>query len=143
MLTLGRYLAVSAATALAAATAIWPSLPHAQEAPFGAKEFAVSCAVCHGPAGKGDGDLAKFLTVKPADLTVLAKNNGGEYPFLRVFQVIDGRTQVAAHGDRAMPVWGDRYESETGVEAGTYASEVMVRSRVLELVYFIQTIQEK
>jgi mono/diheme cytochrome c family protein len=115
----------------------------AQDASFGSREFTVSCAVCHGSTGKGDGDMAKFLTVKPADLTVLAKNNGGEYPFLRVFQTIDGRTQVSGHGDRAMPIWGDRYQAETGVQPGTYGSELMVRGQILELVYFIQSIQEK
>jgi hypothetical protein len=93
--------------------------------------------------GKGDGNMAKFLTIKPADLTVLAKKNGGEYPFLRVFQAIDGRSQVTGHGDRPMPIWGDRYEVEAGVQPGTYGSEQLVRSRILELVYFIQSIQEK
>ena len=36
----------------------------------GAREFAVSCAVCHGVSGQGDGEVAKVLTVKPADLGV-------------------------------------------------------------------------
>jgi mono/diheme cytochrome c family protein len=31
--------------------------------------YALNCAVCHGPAGKGDGSIAQFLTRKPADLT--------------------------------------------------------------------------
>jgi mono/diheme cytochrome c family protein len=132
-------------TALAAValSAVLAPLANAQDASLGSGEYTVSCAVCHGPLGKGDGDMAKFLTVKPADLTVLAKNNGGEYPFLRVFQTIDGRTQVVTHGDRAMPIWGDRYEVEAGVQPGTYGSEQLVRSRILELVYFIQSIQEK
>jgi len=138
-------LAISAAAAFAAVSLSGLLAPSAsaQDASFGAHEYTVSCAICHGLKGKGDGDMAKFLTVKPADLTVLAKNNGGEYPFLRVFQTIDGRTQVAGHGDRPMPIWGERYEAETGVEPGTFGSEQMVRSRILELVYFIQSIQEK
>ena len=115
----------------------------AQDASIGSHEYIVSCAVCHGVDGKGDGVLAVLMTVKPADLTQLSKNNGGEYPFLRVYQTIDGRMQVTGHGDRAMPIWGDRFEIETGVEPGTYGSEQMVRARILELVYFLQTIQEK
>lgn len=87
--------------------------------------------------------MAKFLTIKPADLTVLAKKNGGEYPFLRVFQAIDGRSQVTGHGDRPMPIWGDRYQAQADNLPGSYGSELMVRSRILELVYFIQSIQEK
>ncbi len=115
----------------------------AQDASLGSHEYIVSCAVCHGVDGKGDGGMAVLMTVKPADLTVLSKNNGGEYPFLRVYQTIDGRMQVKGHGDRAMPIWGDRFEAETGVEPGSYGSEQMVRARILELVYFLQTIQEK
>ncbi len=127
----------------AVALALPASWANAQDASLGSREYTVSCAVCHGLSGKGDGDMAKFLTVKPTDLTVLAKNNGGEYPFLRVFQTVDGRTQVATHGDRAMPIWGDRYEVQADNLPGTYGSELMVRSRILELVYFIQSIQEK
>lgn len=68
--------------------------------------------------------------------------NRGEFPFLRVFQVIDGRTQVSAHGDRKIPVWGDRYEFELGGKYGPYGEEPIVRARVLALVYYIQSIQE-
>jgi len=115
----------------------------AQDAALGADQYITDCAVCHGPGGKGDGVMAKILTVKPADLTVLAKNNGGEYPFLRVFQTIDGRTQVTGHGDRAMPIWGDVFQADSNLPPGSYGSEQMVRSRILELVYYVQSIQEK
>ena len=115
----------------------------AQDGIIGVEEYSLSCAVCHGPGGKGDGPMADILTVKPADLTTLARENNGEYPFLRVFQTIDGRTQVTGHGNRAMPIWGDRYEVQSGVEPGTYGSELLVRSRILELVYYVQTLQQK
>lgn len=115
----------------------------AQDAALSADQYTTECAVCHGASGKGDGVMAKILTVKPADLTVLAKNNGGEYPFLRVFQTIDGRTQVTGHGDRAMPIWGDVFQADSSLPPGSYGSEQMVRARVLELVYYIQSIQEK
>lgn len=105
----------------------------AEEELIGSDEFRVSCASCHGVGGRGDGHLAQFLTVKPTDLTTLAKNNDGVYPFLRVFQIIDGRTQVAGHGERAMPVWGDRYKLEN--------AEAYTRARILELVYYIQNLQ--
>ena len=80
----------------------------AEEELIGSDEFRTSCASCHGVGGRGDGHLAQYLTVKPTDLTALTKNNDGKYPFLRVFQIIDGRTQVAGHGERAMPVCGAR-----------------------------------
>lgn len=118
---------------------------------IGADEFLASCASCHGVSGKGDGPIAEFLTPKPTDLTQLAKNNhglypslgSGDYPFQRVFQVIDGRTLVSGHGDRVMPVWGNRYKMEEGEKHGPMGAEKIIRGRVLELVYYIQTIQEK
>ena len=115
----------------------------AQDTSFGLHEYTISCAACHGADGKGDGDMAKLLTVKPADLTVLAKNNGGEYPFLDVFETIDGRTAVAGHGDRVMPIWGDRYLADTKVAPGVSGSELMVRGRIMELAFYIMTIQEE
>jgi mono/diheme cytochrome c family protein len=118
---------------------------------IGADEFLASCSSCHGISGKGDGPIAQFLTPKPTDLTQLAKNNhglypslgSGNYPFQRVFQVIDGRTLVSGHGDREMPVWGSRYKMEAGEKYGPMGSEKVIRGRVLELVYYIQTIQEE
>jgi hypothetical protein len=34
------------------------------------------------------------------------------FPFVRVFEMIDGRLDVAMHGSREMPVWGDRYKRD-------------------------------
>lgn len=126
----------------------------AEEETIGSDEYRISCLSCHGVGGRGDGPLAKFLTVKPTDLTTLARNNGGQYPnlkagtfpFLRVYQVIDGRADVEVHGDRAMPVWGNRYlmDQPMAVQIGPYAGvyEKVVRGRILELVYYIQSIQQ-
>jgi len=122
----------------------------AEEELIGSDEFRISCVSCHGVGGKGDGPMAGFLTPKPADLTVLAKNNDGQYPamktgqypFFRVFQIIDGRTLVSGHGDRSMPVWGNRYKLEAGDKYGPMGSEKAIRGRVLELVYYIQQIQQ-
>lgn len=117
----------------------------AQDLEASAEEFINSCASCHGEDGKGAGFLTRvFRGVNPGDLTQLTKNNTEKvFPFLDVFHVIDGRTQVSAHGDRKMPVWGDRYEVQAGDKYGPYGSEPVVRARVLELVYYIQSIQEK
>jgi mono/diheme cytochrome c family protein len=124
----------------------------AEEETIGSDEYRVSCLSCHGVGGRGDGPLAKYLTVKPTDLTMLAKNNGGQYPnikagqypFLRVYQVIDGRAAVELHGDRAMPVWGNRYlaDQPQGITPYGGAYEKVVRGRILELVYYLQSIQQ-
>jgi hypothetical protein len=144
------------ATTVGVATLIGISLARnvvfAEEGEIGADEYKMSCLSCHGVGGHGDGPLAKYLTVKPTDLTLLAENNGGQYPnvkagtfpFFHVYQVIDGRTVVGAHGDRAMPVWGSRYAAEMPSGVSRYAGEYekVIRGRILELVYFIQSIQQ-
>ncbi len=114
----------------------------AEEELIGSDEFRISCAACHGAGGRGNGNMAQFLNVKPADLTVLKKNSGGEYPFMRIFQTIDGRAVIAGHGERAMPVWGDRYKRESIRGYGSIGNEAAVRARVLELVYYVQSIQQ-
>ena len=130
--------------AIALLPGLWPlSGAKAQEMSASAEEFQNSCASCHGDDGKGAGFLVKlFRGIDPGDLTQLTKNNDGVFPFVKVFQTIDGRSQVPAHGDRDMPIWGDRYEVQLGDKYGPYGSEVFVRARVLELVYYIQSIQE-
>ena len=112
----------------------------------GRNEFRQSCLACHGEGGKGDGQMAQYLTIKPADLTALSKKNNGQYPFLQVFQAIDGRAVVKAHGPGPMPIWGDRYSIASGAAGAepykTYSAEPFVRARVLELTYYIQSLQE-
>jgi len=86
--------------------------------------------------------MAQYLNIKPTDLTMLTKNNAGEYPFMRLYQMIDGRTDVAGHGDRAMPIWGDRYRKEDVERYGAFGGEDVVQARILQLVYYIQAIQQ-
>jgi hypothetical protein len=38
----------------------------------------------------------------------LAQENQGVFPYRRVYEIIDGTSQVAGHGTRDMPVWGER-----------------------------------
>lgn len=80
---------------------------------FGKTEFESNCASCHGLTGKGDGPISRIYlikpTVKPTDLTTLAKRNGGVFPAQRVYEIIDGRQEIKAHGPRTMPVWGREY----------------------------------
>jgi mono/diheme cytochrome c family protein len=115
----------------------------AQHMTIGAIEFRMSCAVCHGEDARGDGPLAHLLTIKPSDLTQLSKRNKGQFPFERMVETIDGRTQVSGHGTREMPVWGTRYEADVGRQYGPYGSETVVRTRILELVHYLETIQQK
>jgi len=98
------------------------------------------CAVCHGREGRGDGGAMNLLTVKPTDLTQLSKKNDGTFPFWRVYRVIDGREEIKGHGTRDMPLWGQEFRMQTG--SGPMA-ESQVRGRILELVYYLESIQTK
>ena len=69
--------------------------------------YTAYCAVCHGPAGKGDGPLAQSLKTAPIDLTRIAARNGGTYPLKNVARIITGEQEITGgHGTREMPVWG-------------------------------------
>lgn len=120
---------------------LWTGSSLAQEeevAAAGKNVYNQNCAVCHGLEGKGDGVAASLLTVKPSDLTQIAKKNGGEYPFWKVYGIIDGRQDVKAHGTRDMPIWGQEFRLQAG---GGVAAESQVRGRILELVNYLRTIQ--
>lgn len=104
----------------------------------GGEVFRTYCATCHGTSGRGDGPLAGSMRRKPADLTEIAKQNGGEYPSEIVFRTVDGRTPVRGHGGPDMPVWGDAFaRSRDGGDAAT------VKERIDSLVEFIRTLQVK
>lgn len=139
--------AFSALLALASIAATTTAF--AAEKPIGADEYIVSCAACHGAAGDGHGDFAVMLTVPPADLTALAKKNGGVFPLQRVYDIIDGRRTVRGHGVKDMPIWGVRYRADVKEMMSpidpTYAQadlELGVQARILSLIYYIQTIQK-
>jgi len=96
----------------------------------GKTAYLSSCAPCHGVDAKGSGVFSVELKLKepPPDLTGLAKRNDGVFPARAVNEIIDGRTPLAAHGTREMPIWG---------------FDVMVRSRIAAIVDYLSRIQEK
>lgn len=99
--------------------------------------YRAHCAACHGPEGKGNGPAAVALKTKPADLTILAKNNGGNFPTQRVQKFISGDDpSVVAHGSREMPVWGPIFHQ---IEEDQDFGNV----RLQNLVKYLETIQHK
>lgn len=113
----------------------------AQTADAGKTEYMVACASCHGETGKGQGPMAPVLNIETPGLTGLSKAHDGRFPFQEVFMIVDGRTGVRGHGG-PMPVWGERYKQVAEPLAGTYASELIVRGRILSLVLYLESIQE-
>lgn len=98
------------------------------------------CASCHGVSGKGDGPAAPSLRNAPTDLTTLARRSGGRFKYKQVMAIIDGRTAIAAHGSRDMPVWGHVFTEE--LEERRYTGQtVLLRARAL--ADYLRDIQEK
>ncbi len=131
---------------LIAAVLFWvaPSLGLAQEEGIiagGKLEFGIYCTTCHGPEAEGDGPMASQLRVQPADLTQISKKNGGKFPTWRIYRMIDGTEPLArGHGSKEMPIWGDEFRVKHG---GTSSAEVQVRGLILQLIYYLQSIQEE
>ena len=106
----------------------------------GELEYLRNCAVCHGPDAKGQGLMSRLLTIRPADLTTLAKKNSGQFPFWQVYRTIDGREEVRSHGTREMPIWGARFRADAGGDDSSAKSQAA--GRILSLVFYLQHIQE-
>jgi mono/diheme cytochrome c family protein len=99
--------------------------------------FALYCVSCHGEFGKGDGPVASALNTPPADLTRLVAKYDGVFPADQVYQFIDGRRDVLAHGTRDMPVWGNIWSEKDGHPI----EPELVDERIRELVEYIRSIQ--
>jgi len=121
----------------------------------GHKYYTKYCASCHGPDGKGDGPQAASTTPKASDLTQIAKNNGGKFPFYEVMLLIEGRSPTSqsadaslpglpkAHGDPKMPVWGEVF-SRKEMSAGTSLDlQLQTTGKIMEITEYLQSIQVK
>jgi mono/diheme cytochrome c family protein len=128
--------AVTIAMMFMATAAHLTAQPAAPRPPDGAALYKVYCASCHGSSGRGDGQVAEFLKLPAADLTRIASRANGVFPAGEVFKIIDGRQRVGAHGDSAMPVWGDGF---TRVISGSSAADN--RARIEALVKYLEGIQ--
>jgi mono/diheme cytochrome c family protein len=109
----------------------FPKLIHSVEGP---DLFQVYCASCHGLDAKGRGPIAPALKTKVADLTVLARNSGGQFPSNRVRRIISGDEVTASHGSREMPIWGPIFHQ---VESDRDWGNV----RLENLVKYLESIQ--
>src|SRR5260221_12036967 len=96
------------------AVTLWTTSSFAQEAEVAASgkyEFRQHCAICHGLNGKGHGVIKtlNLLTENPPDLTQLSQRNGGKFPFLQGYRIIDGRAPVKGHGTPDMTFCVDMF----------------------------------
>ena len=124
------------AVALAVAT---PKIAQADMEQTGEREFRSNCAVCHGIEARGDGPMADLFDPRPPNLTLLSRQNGGFFPYETVFDSIDGRSEVAAHGPRDMPVWGEALQA-SGDSLGL-DRELLAYGRILALTRYLERLQ--
>ena len=104
----------------------------------GKEMYTAYCAACHGASGSGNGPAASALKTPPANLTQLAKQNGGKFPYAKVQQSIKGDANMpAAHGSLQMPIWG-----ETFLQLGQQ-NEAQAQLRIKNLTDYIASLQSK
>ena len=76
----------------------WSLANNVEEINAGQQIFEANCVVCHGPGGRGDGEIAENLEQQPANFTdheFMASRSDEE-----LFNVI-------TNGKNSMPVWGE------------------------------------
>jgi len=104
------FLVLTPALALAQQPATTPTIKHdtakMTKSNDGAQMYTEYCAVCHGKDGKGNGPAATALKAKPADLTQLGKQHGGEISAKDFEDKVTGKMMTPAHGAQDMPIWG-------------------------------------
>jgi mono/diheme cytochrome c family protein len=105
--------------------------------PSGKQMFKQYCAACHGLDAKGHGPARVALKTPAADLTLLAKRHGGEFPYDYVANILRFGPGVAAHGSPDMPTWGPIFQYIDNY------NQTAVQKRVKNLCDYIASLQEK
>lgn len=115
-----------------------------KEIPSAAEDYATYCSACHGPQGKGNGDLAGEFNPRPADLTTLSKRNGGTFPTTKVMAQIWG--YKGKKGQGVMPDFGELMDADNVTLVlydGGDGIETPTPIRLVQLAEYLKTIQVK
>jgi len=116
----------------------WAQSNDGEKAPqqeTGSEIFARHCAPCHGAEARGKGPVSPALNTPPADLTRIAARHEGVFPSAKVADVIRTGGGVLGHGTLEMPAWGVFFSEKANPTVG--------RTRISELVRYIESLQEK
>lgn len=108
---------------------------------MGSEAFKLKCASCHGENAKGN-QADNLDSANAPDLTLISKRNNGQFPVSRIYEIIDGREVLEEHGTRAMPTWGDLFLTDTIWEGCSQVDETIVRGRIMELILYLDSIQQ-
>ena len=116
-----------------------------QTVDVGKYEYESHCAICHGSNGKGPDrePYWNLLSKNIPNLTILSSRNGGVFPFMRVYETVDGRNEVQAHGPRDMPVWGKEFTAQSLDLNPYYNPEAFARAKILALTEYVYRLQAK
>ena len=101
------------------------------------------CAVCHGFDGKGNDEELVDLQHRPPDLTLITQRNGGQFPWLRLYTIINSQESVGAHGVKEMPEWSEVFDLRNwdSQDNDEFAEEI-VYGRIFVLLMYLNSIQE-
>lgn len=102
-------------------------------------DFAAYCAVCHGNDGRGGGPLAEGMEPAPADVTLVARSNGGVFPKTQVMGHIAGYTM--GRSDSPMPSFADLLEGPTVMFDDGSGQRVPTPARLVALADYVQSLQ--
>ena len=105
--------------------------------PSGAALYKQFCSACHDADAKGKGPAAANLKTPPADLTTLAKRNGGKFPNDYVADVLQFGKGPSAHGSYDMPLWGPLFQLIDK------SNEQAVKQRIKNLSDYLASVQAK
>lgn len=111
--------------------------------PTGQEDYNAVCATCHGPGGLGDGPSAAGLAKKPANLTLLARNNGGTFPTTAVMAQIWGYSGGGQNG-AVMPSFAPLLEgSQMVLYDGGDGIATPTPVRLVNVAEYLKTLQVK
>ena len=113
--------------------------PDPSSSQTGAQLFRANCAACHGVNAHGDGPVSDIINVHVPDLTLISSRNEGTFPAERIYRVIDGQSDILAHGARHMPIWGYEFFGATGDDESEHGE---ASTKVDNLVAYLQSLQQ-
>jgi mono/diheme cytochrome c family protein len=132
--------AVLVPAALALSGCAHPGSHQSATVQSGAQLFRAHCSSCHGLQAHGDGPDAHTIDIPVPDLTRVASRNGGEFPSEKVYQIIDGQSEIPAHGTRPMPLWGYDF---FGGEGDDESEHRQASEKIDSLVAYLASIQRR
>ena len=128
-----------AATSLALLSCAGERARPTAKAETGAHLYTVACSGCHGANAHGNGPVTPYIGAPAPDLTLIAARRGGVFPEDEVYRIIDGQSDLRAHGPRHMPVWG--YEFFGDDDDDDEAAHAQATAKVERLVSYLRSLQ--